>query len=140
MAVPLALLQATVTAPPHPANWYAGWVLLLAAFVTGAAIGTRFHREEFLGGYDALPRRLVRLGHIALAALGMLNLLFALSPWPAPGSPAAHAASVAFALGGASMPAVCFLSAWRPGFRRLFFLPVAALLTAVLATLLGGAR
>src|SRR5262245_23719460 len=73
-----------VSAPWHPLNWYAGWGLLLAAFATGALAGLGFHREDFLGGYGSFRRRLLRLGHIALAALGMLNLIYALSPWPAP--------------------------------------------------------
>jgi hypothetical protein len=37
--------------------------------------------------------------------------------------------------GGLSMPLVCFLSAWRPGFRRLFFIPVSCLIVAVVQTL-----
>ena len=63
-------------------NWYAGWGMILTAFVTGAILGLFFYREGFLGGYASFRRRLIRLGHIALAALGMVNLLFALSPWP----------------------------------------------------------
>ncbi len=43
-------------------------------------IGLGFHREEFLGGYGSFRRRLLRLGHIALAALGSLNVLSGLSP------------------------------------------------------------
>ena len=61
----------------HPVNWYVGWSLILAAFVSGAGIGLFFHREDFWGGYASFRRRIVRLGHIALAALGMLNVLFA---------------------------------------------------------------
>jgi hypothetical protein len=123
-------------APPHPLNWYAGWVLLLTAFVSGAALGLFFHRRDFLGGYDALPRRLIRLGHIALAALGLLNLLYGLSPWPPPEHWNAPAASLCFLVGGAAMPAVCFLTAWKISFRCLFFIPVAALMLGAIVTLL----
>ena len=69
-----------MNAPPHVLNWQFGWLLVLAAFATGAVMGLSFHREDFLGGYDSFRRRLVRLGHIALAALGMMNVLFALCP------------------------------------------------------------
>lgn len=125
-----------MTAPHHVLNWYAGWWMLLAAFVTGAVIGLFFHRESFLGGYTAFRRRIIRLGHIALAALGMINLLFSLSPWPTAGTWNAQAASLSFVLGGVSMPAVCFLSGWREQFRHFFFIPVTALIAAVLFTLL----
>jgi len=122
----------------HPLNWYAGWGLILAAFVTGAGVGLFFHRDDFLGGYASFRRRVVRLGHIALAALGMLNVLYGLSPWPEPSRPQAGAASACFLIGGAAMPLVCFLTGWRAGFRRLFCIPVAALVLAALCTLLGG--
>lgn len=124
---------------PHPFNWNLGWLLVLTAFVTGALIGLGFHREDFLGGYTSFPRRLLRLGHIALAALGMMNVLFSLSPWPVPGTLLASAASVCFAVGGITMPAVCFLTAWRSGFRHLFAVPVVSLLLAVAFTWFGGA-
>jgi hypothetical protein len=82
---------------------------------------------------------MVRLGHIALAALGMLNLLYSLSPWPPASDWRAEAAAVCFVIGGVTMPAVCFLTAWREPFRHLFFIPVTALVLAVLFTLQGGA-
>ena len=121
----------------HPINWMAGWACVLAAFVTGAMIGLGFHRDDFLGGYTSLRRRMLRLGHIALAALGMMNVLFALGPWPAAGTMAARGASTCFLAGAVLMPLVCFLTAWRERFRHLFFLPVASLIVAVLFTLIG---
>ena len=129
-----------MNAPWHPLNWYAGWCLLLVAFLTGALVGLGFHREDFLGGYGSFRRRLVRLGHIALAALGMLNLIYALSPWPSPSRWQAEAASACFLAGGVAMPLVCFLSAWKEPFRHLFFLPVVALVLAVALTLSGVSR
>lgn len=125
-------------APFHPLNWQAGWLMVIAAFVSGAAIGLGFHREEFLGGYHSFRRRLLRLGHIALAALGMINVIFALSPWPSAGHWTTRAASLCFVAGGVTMPAVCFLSAWRAPFRHFFALPVVALLLGAVLTYLGG--
>ena len=124
--------------PPHPLNWDAGWLLVLAGFATGAVIGLGFHRADFLGGYASLRRRMLRLGHIALAALGLMNVLFAMSPWPQPGSPIATTASAAFVVGGITMPAVCFLTAWRERFRHVFAVPVIALFVGVICTWLGG--
>lgn len=111
-------------------NWYFGWSLILTAFLIGAILGLFFHREDFLGGYASLRRRLLRLGHIALAALGMINVLYSLSSTAS--EPANRFASLGFIIGGVTMPAVCFLTAWRIGFRHLFFIPVSALLIAVI--------
>ena len=126
-----------MSAPSHVLNWECGWLLILCAFATGAIMGLSFHREDFLGGYNSFRRRLVRLGHIALAALGMMNLLFALSPWPAPGTWTSSAASACFVIGGVAMPFTCFLTAWRPGFRHAFAVPVTALSLAVVFTFFG---
>ena len=124
--------------PTHVLNWQIGWWLILLSFVTGAGIGLFFHREDFLGGYSSFRRRIVRLGHIALAALGMLNVIFSYSPWPLSGTTAASVASLAFIFGGIAMPAICFLTGWRERCRQLFFIPVLALLIAVSFTI-GGA-
>jgi hypothetical protein len=119
-------------------NWYVGWGSLLAAFITGALLGLFFHREDFLGGYSTFRRRILRLGHIALAALGMLNVLFAVSVADASVNDAISLSAWAFAIGGLSMPAICFLTAWKTGFRHLFFIPVTALIVAVIQMLSNG--
>lgn len=124
--------------PLHPLNWQAGWLLVLAAFATGAGIGLFFHREQFLGGYSSFRRRMLRLGHIACAALGLMNVVFSLSPWPHPAMWQGHWASLAFVIGGVTMPVACFLCAWRESFRHLFAIPVTALVLAVVFTLMGG--
>jgi hypothetical protein len=116
-------------------NWYFGWGSILTAFLTGATIGLYFHREDFLGGYASFRRRILRLGHIALAALGMINILYGLSSMASQPSFGAQVASVGFIVGGVTMPAVCFLSSWRVGFRHLFFIPVSALVIAAMQTL-----
>ena len=126
--------------PFHPLNWIAGWWLILAGFIVGAGLGLFFHRDDFWGGYDSFRRRIVRLGHIALEALGLLNLLFALSPWPRPETWWAAVASPCFVAGGVAMPCVCFLTAWKKPFRHLFVLPVLALVLGVAFTLAGGGR
>jgi hypothetical protein len=120
-------------------NWYFGWGMILSAFASGAVLGLFFHRADFLGGYAAFPRRILRLGHIALAALGMINILFSASVSSEP-SWRVTVASVGFIVGGVSMPTVCFLSAWRAGFRYLFFIPVTALIVASMQTLWIGPR
>ena len=122
----------------HPLNWYVGWWLILAAFLTGAGIGFFFHREDFWGGYTSFRRRLVRLGHIALAALGGLNILFSVTTPAAPAS--IHIASPLLLIGAVTMGPICFLTAWRQSFRRLFFIPVTSLILGVALILVGGMR
>ena len=112
----------------QPLNWYAGWSLILAGVVSGVGLGLFFHRADFLGGYASFRRRLVRLGHIAFMALGMLNLIVAVS---------AHDSALLVA-GGVLMPVVCFLTAWKEKCRHLFFLPVLTLVAAVILILTGG--
>jgi len=117
-----------------PLNWYGGWSLILAAFAIGAAVGLFFHNEQFWGGYASWRRRMARLGHIALAALGMLNLIYSLSPG------AGGLAGGLLLAGGVAMPAVCFLGAWRKPLRHLFFIPVSLLVLAVVIILVSGAN
>lgn len=121
-------------------HWFAGWVLVAAGFVSGAAVGLGFHRDDFLGGYGSFRRRLLRLGHVALIALGMFNVLFSLLPQSTHGAPHMAAASLAWLAGGIAMPLVCFLAAWRPTFRHAFALPVFFLAVAVVLTAAGGQR
>jgi hypothetical protein len=116
-------------------NWYFGWGLILTAFLTGGILGLFFHREDFLGGYASFRRRILRLGHIALAALGMINILYSLSPMASESSLRTQVAGFGFLIGGVTMPAVCFLTAWRVGFRHWFIVPVSALVIAVIQTL-----
>lgn len=115
-----------------PINEAFGWTWILAGIVTGLVLGLYFHRDDWLGGYDSLRRRLVRLGHISFIGLGALNILFALS------GPRLHLpsgplvlASRALVVGGVSMPLCCALMAWRRGFHLLFGVPVASLLLGV---------
>ena len=124
--------------PDQALNWQFGWSLILAGFLSGAVIGLGFHREGFLGGYGAFRRRLLRLGHIALVALGVLNLLFSFSPLPSLDPRAVWLASQALIFGSLTMPLVCFLAAWRAEFRFFFCVPVLSLSLAIILTICGG--
>jgi len=105
-----------------------GWLWITLGFATGAMMGLRFHQPNWLGGYDSFRRRLLRLGHISLIALGALNVLFALSAAdPTAPSPATRIASMSMIVGGVTMPLCCGLTAWQPRFRPLFAVPVLSL-------------
>ncbi len=125
-------MEADLTiASGHAAHLAVGWSLILAGLVAGALLGVGFHREEFLGGYTSLRRRLLRLGHVALIALGGFNVLWALTPCAHADAGVERLCSVSLLLGSLAMPAVCAAVAWRAALRPLFVLPVLALLVAV---------
>jgi hypothetical protein len=114
------------------ASLIAGWSLILAGFVSGAGIGLGFHRADFLGGYGSFRRRVLRLGHVACVALGMLNLLAVLASdrLDAGAGGWLQTGSWLLIAGGVAMPLVCFLTAWREKARHLFAVPVVALVVA----------
>lgn len=114
-------------------NLIAGWLGFLLGAVSGAWLGLRFHREDWLGGYASFSRRMLRLGHIACFGLGLINILFALSAGRI--TPAGNVASVALIVGLVTMPVNCFLTAGRPAFKSLFFIPVTAVSAGIVATL-----
>lgn len=118
----------------YPLNYLGGWGLVLLGFLSGAALGLRFHRDDFLGGYASFRRRILRLGHIACVALGMLNILMS-ATMPS----GARWAALLLMLGGVFMPSVCFLTAWNDRFKALFFVPVLCLVGGVVAILIRGA-
>lgn len=121
-------------------NLGVGWIAILAGLLLGAVIGTFFHRADWLGGYGSWPRRMLRLSHISLVGTGLLNLAFALSADALNLAPPPRVASILFIVGAATMPMVCGLSAWRPAFRHLFFIPVLSLVLATAVLLYRGLR
>lgn len=118
-----------------------GWVWITLGFVAGAVLGMFFHHEDWLGGYSSFPRRLLRLGHIAMVALGGLNVLFSLT---APGinlSPAMlDGASWGLIVGAVAMPACCVVVAWKKGLHMIFAVPVVCLIGAGVLVCVGLAR
>jgi hypothetical protein len=109
-----------------------GWLGMLMGVCSGAIVGLFFYRDDFMGGYVAFRRRMVRLAHISFFGIGFLNILFALSVREmALGKGAVRAASVGLILGAITMPSVCLLTAWRSVFRHLFAVPVLAVALAV---------
>lgn len=120
------------------ANLLAAWIGILLGFLAGAAQGLFFHADDWAGGYASWRRRMLRLGHIAFFGLAFINLAFVVTvprlprgaPGPWPGR--------LFILGAATMPLVCYLSAWRKPLRHLFPVPVLALLAGVILLLWTG--
>jgi hypothetical protein len=115
-----------------------GWTWILVGLLSGVVLGLGFHREDWLGGYGSLRRRMVRLGHVSLVALGVLNILYAqVAPRLALSPGLATTASRAWIVGAIAMPACCGLMAWRPGFRLLFAIPIASLVLGAVLVVVG---
>ena len=115
-----------------------GWLWVVMGLTSGTLLGLKFQREGWLGGYDSLRRRLIRLGHISFLGLGFLNILFAhslerihLEP------PLLTTASWTLVAGGLTMPICCGLMAWRRQLQPFFAIPVSCLLIGVMLVLLG---
>jgi hypothetical protein len=112
-------------------NIYAGWCGILLGIVAGAVSGLFFHEEHWLGGYGSWTRRMIRLAHISFFGLGFLNLGFALTARALGLSGHIGLASWLLVIGAATMPLVCYLSAFIKPFRHLFFVPVLSVGAAV---------
>lgn len=63
------------------ANIFAGWLTMVLGILSGATIGLWAFAGPFPTppghkNYGDLPRRMVRLGHIALIALPLINIVY----------------------------------------------------------------
>jgi len=115
-----------------------GWIAILASLGMGLFMGVKFQREDWLGGYGAFPRRMVRLAHVALAALGTLNILFAQSLTRLHLRPdLAALASLAFITAAILMPACCLWLAARRRHFGIFALPIGSLAAGLILTIGG---
>lgn len=119
-------------------NLVVAWIWILLGFLSGAVMGTRFHREDWLGGYGSFKRRLYRLGHISFLGLAAMNLLFYFTVQSTPVDPAtALWASRGFLIGAFTMPACCVVMAHFPQAHYVFAMPVMSLLAASVLTIKG---
>ena len=104
-------------------NIQVAWVGFLLGCLAGAIPGLFFHNSDWLGGYASWQRRMIRLAHIAFFGIGFINLLFALTLRTLGLDAGFQSTSILLIVGAVTMPAVCYLSAWKPAFRNLFFIP-----------------
>jgi hypothetical protein len=104
-------------------NLHAAWIGFLLGCLAGAIPGLFFHKSDWLGGYASWQRRMIRLAHIAFFGIGFINLSFALTAKTLGIDAGLQTISTLLIAGAVTMPAVCYLSAWKPVFRNLFFIP-----------------
>ncbi|MDF7824677.1 hypothetical protein P4B35_11690 [Pontiellaceae bacterium B12227] len=111
-------------------NLTAAWIGFALGAVSGAIPGLFFHNVDWLGGYASWPRRLIRLAHISFFGIGFLNLGMGLTCRVL--EMEVQTASVLMLVGAVLMPTVCYLSAFRPLFRHLFFIPAGSILLSII--------
>ena len=58
-----------------------GWIWISVGLLAGAPMARAFFEPEWLGGFASRERRLLRLAHVAFIALGLLNVVGAMSPF-----------------------------------------------------------
>jgi len=119
---------------------HAAWIGIVLGLVAGTVQGMFFHREDWLGGYAAWPRRMIRLAHVSFFGIAFINLAYASSvrfleiehpsAWP----------PRLFIVGAVTMPLICYLSAYTKPLRHLFVVPVLSLLAGAIIFLVGVLR
>jgi hypothetical protein len=109
-----------------------GWATILVGFLSGIWFGLNFHKDAWLGGYASFQRRLIRLGHVAVIALGAINILYAHSAARLDANESQLAQiSWLLMIGAVTMPLCCVLTAWNRKFQPTFVIPVASLIAGV---------
>lgn len=116
------------------AAYAAGWIGISLGCVAGAVQGLFFHGQNWFGGYNSWTRRMLRLGHISLVGIGLLNLAFALTLNALGITEGALWPSRLLFTGAVTMPLVCYLSAFKSDFRHLFFIPALSVIAAAFIT------
>ena len=107
------------------------WICFLIGCISGAIPGLFFYNKNWLGGYASWQRRMIRLAHISFFGIGFINLLFALTARTLDLNTEIKSSSVLLIVGAIAMPAVCYLSAWKPVFRNLFAIPAMSVTFAI---------
>lgn len=110
-------------------NITAAWTGFLLGVISGAIPGLFFHKTDWLGGYTSWSRRLIRLAHISFFGIGILNLALGLTTHVL--DITATIASALMIVAAATMPTVCYASAFKPVFRHLFFIPAGSVLLSI---------
>lgn len=107
------------------------WIGMFLGCVSGVLPGLFFYNSEWLGGYSSWQRRMIRLAHISFFGVGFINLLFSLTARSFDLTTGLQTISVLLIIGAVSMPTVCYLSAWKPVFRNLFFIPALSITVGI---------
>lgn len=124
-------------APSVSRNLAVGWSSLAVGAVTGLVLGLwsfggPVPLPEAIGAYDALARRLLRLGHIAFFGLGILNIMLSrnIGQWLIPPD-RARLALRAMNFGNLFLPVTLIAAAFFEPLKYLMSLPALAVTLAL---------
>lgn len=112
-------------------NRAVGFTSVLLCVVSGMILGLwsfggPLPVPDGIGDYGDLPRRLIRLGHIAFFGLGMINLALAGHARSLPFDPASRSRALTLMnLGNGGLPPLLIAAAWLPGLIYALAVPVA---------------
>jgi hypothetical protein len=140
-------IEAARFAPADPSlNRAIGFGSLLLGVASGMILGLwsfggPIPVPESIGDYGDLPRRFLRLGHIAFFGLGLINLAVA-GHWRRLelGRPAARRALKFMNLGNLGLPPLLLAAAWQPALLYLMPIPVACVFVALALCAFGACR
>ena len=107
-----------------------GWIWMCVGLFLGMILGLRAEGENWLGGYVSVPRRYLRLAHVAFIALSIINILYGkeLGAVDLPNQ-VKDIGSALMIFGAMGVPLACISAAFLR--KTKYFLPLPA--TAVLA-------
>lgn len=115
-----------------------GWVCMNFGFLTGLLMGAKVEQfglntlkegPTWMNGYDSVPRRLLRLGHIAFIMLPLLNILYGTHIDATPLTEMwKRIGSYAMIFGGIGVPVLCLAAAYYRPVKILLGLPATAVL------------
>ncbi len=138
--------EARLTPASPSLNRAVGFTSLLVGVASGMILGLwsfggPIPVPEAIGDYGDLPRRLLRLGHIAFFGLGLINLTIA-GHWRRLDldRPAARRALRLMNLGNLGLPPMLLAAAWQPALLYLLPAPVACVFGALALCVLGAWR
>ena len=115
-----------------------GWGWMCVGFLSGMILGLRAEGEGWLGGYASVPRRYLRLAHVAFIALSIINILYGheLGSVALPND-TQNIGSALMIFGAVGIPITCIYAAFIRKAKYFLPLPASALLIGAIIMVVG---
>ena len=109
-----------------------GWSWMFIGVLSAMILGIFAFQEGWIGGYGSLPRRFIRLGHVAFMALSIINVLYGLCiDSIGLTDKAKEVGSYTIIVAAVFMPTISILSAVIPFIQNFYFIPAISFLISV---------
>ena len=118
-----------------------GWVWILVGILVGAILGMWSFNGPFpspVGDYTSLPRRMLRLAHIAFIALAIINILYGyeIDKLKIKGR-IKRLGSLLIIFGAILMPIILIISAFYEPFKYLTIIPTTLIIISLIIIIYG---